>query len=226
MEVQEKCPSIGTTTQDSSTPFKRHSGQYKLKKTELQGLVLASKLIHANRMKEAEDILLRLLGNNNKLVPAWLDLGVLYQATGRYGEHIRILNKAIEADPDDPTPRVYRALSFMRQGKLKEGFLEYQYRFLRAVTSTLYGVFSIPYWNGEDLTGRHVLVWTEQGIGDEIMLAGLLGDLLERRSKITVLCSGRVLPTLARSFPTIDFLPKPEDKDYSKFKFKEIDFQA
>ena len=52
--------------------------------------------------------------------------------------------------------------------------------------------------------GKTVLVWGEQGIGDEIMLAGLLPHLAARAGRLVVEIEHRLLPLFARSFPDID----------------------
>jgi hypothetical protein len=56
-------------------------------------------------------------------------------------------------------------------------------------------------WEGEPLDGRHVLVYAEQGIGDEIMFASCFPDLIERAGHVTVQCAPRLEPLFSRSFP-------------------------
>lgn len=68
-------------------------------------------------------------------------------------------------------------------------------------------------WQGEDLAGKSIYVTTEQGLGDEILFAGLLDDLLAREpSEVVWEADRRLLPVLRRSFPTVVFVmrgPKP-----------------
>jgi hypothetical protein len=45
-----------------------------------------------------------------------------------------------------------------------------------------------------------VLVWGEQGVGDEVMFAGLIPDLVRRGVECIVDCEPRLKPLLARSF--------------------------
>jgi hypothetical protein len=49
-----------------------------------------------------------------------------------------------------------------------------------------------------------LLVWGEQGIGDEIQFAGLIPDALRSSNRITLDCDARLKPLFARSFPEIE----------------------
>lgn len=46
-----------------------------------------------------------------------------------------------------------------------------------------------------------MLVWQEQGVGDVILYAGMIPDLLEQGARLIVECELRLVPLLARSFP-------------------------
>jgi hypothetical protein len=58
------------------------------------------------------------------------------------------------------------------------------------------------YWAGEDLSGKSIIVWTEQGLGDEALYANMLPEVIERASRCVIECSDRMIPVFARSFPT------------------------
>jgi ADP-heptose:LPS heptosyltransferase len=70
-------------------------------------------------------------------------------------------------------------------------------------------------WNGEKK--QRVLVWGEQGIGDEIMFSSVILDLYATSLQILVKCDERLIPLFERSFPS-DIIyfsksqPVPEDK--------------
>ncbi|RAK52765.1 hypothetical protein [Phenylobacterium deserti] len=80
-----------------------------------------------------------------------------------------------------------RAVHHIRAGRYESGFAEFEGRPRRR---ELRQRFSKPEWSGDALAGRRLLVWGEQGLGDEIQMARFLPAL--RRlgaSRITLACS-------------------------------------
>ena len=66
-----------------------------------------------------------------------------------------------------------------------------------------------------------MLVWAEMGIGDQIMFAVLLGDLLALGARVLVQLDERLEPLLVRSFPQIR-LVRPQETAYDLVR---IDYQ-
>ena len=73
-----------------------------------------------------------------------------------------------------------------------------------AIRRSLRRPFPYPEWAG-DLSGTgRLLVWTDQGVGDEILFASMLPDLMQRYGAACMLeCSERLVPVFQRSFPKI-----------------------
>ena len=63
-----------------------------------------------------------------------------------------------------------------------------------------------PLWNGEALDGS-LLVWGEQGLGDQILYASMIDDLRARVPAIVIEAEKRLVPLFARSFPGIEVVP-------------------
>jgi tetratricopeptide (TPR) repeat protein len=55
-----------------------------------------------------------------------------------------------------------------------------------------------PIWNRQK--DAHLLVWPEQGVGDEIMFSSILPDVLKEVSSLTVLIDSRLIDLFKRSF--------------------------
>lgn len=55
-----------------------------------------------------------------------------------------------------------------------------------------------PIWNRQK--DAHLLVWPEQGVGDEIMFSSILPDVLKEVSSITVMIDSRLIDLFKRSF--------------------------
>jgi hypothetical protein len=103
--------------------------------------------------------------------------------------------------PRDPNVHLDRALLNVQHGQLGEGWDEYEWRW-RAKRRDPRPI-RLPRWDGEPLQRRTIFVHGEQGVGDEIMFATCLPDLIERAGHIVLSCDQRLQPLFARSFPQI-----------------------
>jgi hypothetical protein len=61
-------------------------------------------------------------------------------------------------------------------------------------------------WDGEKLESGRLLIWGEQGIGDEIVFAGLMPDVIGTGNRCVLDCDARLKPLFARSFPGVEIV--------------------
>jgi tetratricopeptide (TPR) repeat protein len=63
-------------------------------------------------------------------------------------------------------------------------------------------------WNGHDaLDSATILVWGEQGVGDQITYASCLPDLVRQARAVKLEVAPKLVPLMRRSFPSIDVRP-------------------
>lgn len=60
---------------------------------------------------------------------------------------------------------------------------------------------SLPLWNADEKTAEPVLVWTDQGLGDEILQLGLVTDLYETERPLVIVTSEKLVEITRRTFP-------------------------
>ena len=76
----------------------------------------------------------------------------------------------------------------------------------------------IPYFNKEIEANKKVLVWAEQGIGDQVLYSSMLEDFSKlKKHKVTVSIDERLISLYQRSFKDIDFISQKRiisDKDF------------
>jgi tetratricopeptide (TPR) repeat protein len=127
------------------------------------------------------------------------NVGVVLMQLGRFDESVEHFRQAIVAEPDNNGIHGYLAYALLAAGRLEEAFEPWE----RAIDGGPRGTernISVPRWTPEDSDAR-VLVYREQGIGDEIMLASLYPDLIEAARDVIIECETRLVPLFARSFP-------------------------
>jgi hypothetical protein len=61
------------------------------------------------------------------------------------------------------------------------------------------------------LRDKRLLVYAEQGLGDQIMFASCLPDLLPQVGGCVVECAPRLVPIFRRSFPAARIEPQARD---------------
>ena len=61
--------------------------------------------------------------------------------------------------------------------------------------------FAQPPWRGEPLAGRRVLIHNEQGLGDQLMFASALAEVVDAAAEVTLICSARAGGAVRRLLP-------------------------
>jgi tetratricopeptide (TPR) repeat protein len=141
------------------------------------------------------------------LRPEWpeahFNLANALRLLGRDEEAAASYHRALALRPNYEAAHWNLSLSLLRQGRLEEGWVEHEWRWDAALAGGK-RQFPQPLWNGESGDDLQVLVWREQGIGDELMFASCLPDLLERVGHVIYACHPKLRKLLQRSFPAVE----------------------
>lgn len=142
-------------------------------------------------------------------IRAELMIGWAMQVLGRHDEADRIFDKIIEEHGDDEHGREAKkskGMMYLNLGRFAEGWPLYDYR--RGAEAPDVREQIGPSWKGNALKEDSTLwVWSEQGLGDQILHAGMV-DELRTLSPWTVLeVEPRLVDLFARSFPGIGVVP-------------------
>jgi tetratricopeptide (TPR) repeat protein len=110
------------------------------------------------------------------------------------------------------------ALSLLAQRKWQEGWDQHDWGFRAKERGLRPYVEYWPGWHGQPLEGKTLLIWGEQGIGDEILFAGCFSDLRKLKPKEVVFdCHPRLERLWRRSFPWMRVYGKRKDPDFQYF---------
>jgi tetratricopeptide (TPR) repeat protein len=126
------------------------------------------------------------------------NLGCVLQELGRLPEAFSCYEHAIALQPEFPLARFHRALARLLTGDYAHGWPEYETRLISEDNPRRPDSFAR--WMGEPLAGRTILVWSEQGLGDEIMFASCLPQVVDAARQCIVECSPKLEALFRRSF--------------------------
>lgn len=130
---------------------------------------------------------------------------------GRHGQAIEAGRAALALSPNLLGVQHNLALALLDAGDLRAGWQAFAGRWQAPGFPSHPRKLNAPQWDGKsDLRGKTVLVWREQGVGDEISFASALPDLIERAGQVVVDCSPKLAELFARSFPKA--LVRAEDR--------------
>jgi FkbM family methyltransferase len=76
--------------------------------------------------------------------------------------------KALKLNPKNANAHKNLGILQLRMGEFAEGWQEYEWRFAADGLTSPAALFPQPYWDGSPLGGRRLLLWGEQGLGDQI----------------------------------------------------------
>ncbi len=160
---------------------------------------------------------------------AHCNLGVTRQFQGRFADSAASLQQALKLRPEMPAAHFNLAMTSFLSGDLERAWSEYEWRWkCRHFANRPTAASELaPPWNGEHLPGKTLLVYGEQGVGDEIMFAACVPELQRSAGRLLLACEVRLAPLLARSFPGTTVVPA-ETLAYAEQRrgLGQIDFQT
>ncbi len=133
---------------------------------------------------------------------AQANLGLALQEQGAWAEALAHYERLIVQNPAAIEYRWNRGLAHLYQGDFARGWPDYEWRHQRGGRDVRRD-FGLPLWDGSDPARHHVLVYGEQGVGDEVMFASCLPDLIARAAGVVLECDERLKTLFARSFPQV-----------------------
>jgi tetratricopeptide (TPR) repeat protein len=138
------------------------------------------------------------------------NLGCVLQQSSRLGEALEQMQIALDLKPDYAQARFGQSLAQIQSGDFAQGWRTYEARWQSIDHDTPMRAYPLPLWAGEKLVSGGLFLWGEQGVGDEIMFAGLIPDTIRTGNRITLDCDPRLKPLFARSFPAIEVVSSPD----------------
>ncbi|MGA0210020.1 MAG: tetratricopeptide repeat protein [Candidatus Nanopelagicales bacterium] len=133
------------------------------------------------------------------------NISTTYISEGKYVEAKRWARRALEDEPDHAGARSSLGFAHLALGEWAEGWELYEAclggRFRKELK---FGPVDDPEprWDGSHVNS--LVVYGEQGMGDEIMYGSIIPEALQRADHVAIECDSRLEGLYKRSFPTAE----------------------
>ena len=167
---------------------------------------MGSALLALERYQEVVDLCAGLSRRNVELPVVLLNWGRALKNSGLFFEAVDIFDRAVALYPEHADVHHIRGTLLRLIGDLEDGWKGYQWEPYSTESSRVIFDLSTERWQGQSLAGRKLLIYGEQGIGDEIMFASCFAELITLAEKTCIACEPRLEHLFRRSFPDATIL--------------------
>jgi len=133
------------------------------------------------------------------------NLAVIHYERLEIEESIACAEKALLMNPDMAGAHLARAEGLLVQGRMEEGWDEYEWRFRTADAACMMPQTDKPQWDGAPFPEGTLLLVADQGFGDVIQFCRYIPWAAGRCAEVAVACSWEMTPIL-RQFLSADKL--------------------
>jgi hypothetical protein len=163
--------------------------------------LLGSALTFLDRAMDAISPLCRAVAVDPNDAVGWTNLGATQRMTGALADADTALRHALVLTPGDRRVAWNFGRVRLTHGDLVRGWRHYDAGLDLPNARPLRRPPPARFWRGEPLDGRTILVMGEQGIGDEMLFATCLPELIARSGACSIEIEPRLVPLFKRSFP-------------------------
>ncbi|MCK9915128.1 tetratricopeptide repeat protein [Microbacteriaceae bacterium K1510] len=125
----------------------------------------------------------------------------------RFTEALASYDRAVEANPSFPDAHWNEASLRLLMGDLTRGFAEYEWRWTYDRLAPAKRDYPQPLWRGEDVSGRTLLLYSEQGFGDTLQFCRYAPLAAARGARVVLEVETQV-QRLMQSLPGVEVVPK------------------
>ena len=170
-------------------------------------LNLGGALSSAGRLEDALYCFETVLKLDPGSVAALSNCALIFDKRGDHDTALSYLNRCntLVTSGSKQEDELFYKMSYphLSKGNLKQGWAMYEYGFKpnNVLSRGPKRIFSAPKWNGQPIHGQKLLVWREQGLGDELMFFHTLPEVFTQCNDVIIECESRLVSLFERSFP-------------------------
>jgi tetratricopeptide (TPR) repeat protein len=148
--------------------------------------------------EEAESFYRRALTIDPGCVEAWNGLRSMLVRKGRDEEALQATEHLLALKPDHPHGRFHLSWTLLSHASFGDGFRDYCWRPSRLSEEAVPAGYRLAEGLPGDLAGKRLLVFKDQGIGDELFFLRFASWLKARGAWVRYLASPKIAPILSR----------------------------
>ena len=168
--------------------------------------------INQKKFEEAIKYLNFALKIKNQDPLVYLNLGIFYKNQNNEAEAIKYFDKCISLDNNYSDAHLYKALIHLSNNNFIEGWKGYENRWLKQKKNVS---SNLPLWS-PNKNFKHILIWGEQGLGEQILFCSIIKDLEKNFKKITLIVNIKLKKILQEAFNNIEVLSFDDDWSSNK----------
>ena len=173
----------------------------------LKGLQSGVNLSNEDKFDEAVKRFDPLVELYQPMIQALIQRGRCHWEMRRWEEAMVDFQNAHRMDPDNTDIQWTMSLMNLQQSRFPEGWKTFEKRWESKKFDSPRLKTKKPRWK-KDGGFKDVLVWSEQGIGDQILYCSLLREVKRETPTVTAMMDARLIPLFERSMPDINFIPQ------------------
>lgn len=140
------------------------------------------------------------------------NLASLYADHAQPEKALEWCEKALKLDPDSTETKWHKALALLTLGNWEKGWKHYEVR-QQLESWESRKTITVPLWDFKKT--NHLYIHGEQGVGDEIMFASVIPDVLKLAEKITVEVNPAVAGIIRQTWPQLHVVTEETLGDYT-----------
>lgn len=150
------------------------------------------------------------------VIASYIQRGRSHWEMNRWHKAREDFEKALLHDPESADAKWTMGLMEMQLGNFRRGWKLYDERWNSSSFKSPALKTKLPRWE-PNKSYKSVLVWCEQGIGDQILYGSLLLALKSYTEKVTVMMDVRLIGLFQRHYPEINFIPHSSKVQNSEY---------
>ena len=142
----------------------------------------AELLFFSKKYEESKNILKDLCEKNKNDIGSHISLSLIYSSLGEHDNSYNLLQQAFKLNPNHNILQLTHSINLLKKGNFKAGWELYNKSL--QINNNYYS--KIPFWKGENLNKKKIIVYEDQGVGDSIQFSKLLFYLIRKCSDVRV----------------------------------------